>query len=244
MVAPAAACADDLDRWRPWYRFDRAEIDFPVGADGSSDAVVYGRDVRDGGQRWLQYWNYYRYNRQDRGISALGRHEGDWEVVQVRLDRGRPVEGVYAQHSWAERCPVRGVPDVWVANGSHASYFKRGVHDRPWPDPSDESRGGTNDGYDFRPRVVRITRDSPSWMRKSTRWGKSRAGWFPGEQSSPLGPAFQHDRFDHPAAWAATARACGSGAPPRPAALYLVLVPLAAVALVAVSRVTRRRASR
>jgi hypothetical protein len=162
-----------------------------------------------------------------------GRHEGDWEVVQIRRDG---TVGVYAQHAWAERCSTPR-PVVYVANGSHAAYFTPGVHDRPWPDPNDYARG---DGKRIRPPLVRITRNSPSWMRKSTRWGRTRAGWFPGEQSSPLGPAFQHDRFDSPTAWAATARGCRSGAPSRPALAYLALIPLAAAALLLV---TRRRAS-
>ncbi|MFL5904085.1 MAG: Vps62-related protein, partial [Solirubrobacteraceae bacterium] len=78
---------------------------------------------------WLQYWLFYAQNAQDRGIVHTGRHAGDWEMVQLRLAHGAPVEAVYAQHSGAERCgwdDVRhegGHPVVYVANGSHASYF-------------------------------------------------------------------------------------------------------------------------
>src|SRR5262249_23531663 len=41
--------------------------------------AVYGRAVpaRAGGE-WLQYWLYYAYQDQDRGIVRSGRHEGDW----------------------------------------------------------------------------------------------------------------------------------------------------------------------
>jgi hypothetical protein len=152
--------------------------------------------------------------------------------VQFRVDRnGRPDEGVYAQHAWAERCArpalrfEEGHPVVFVANGSHASYFTPAVHDRPWPDPNDHARG---DGLVVRPRLVRITRTSPPWMRRSGPWGGSRAGFVPGEESSPRGPAFQRDRFD-PAAFSAGARSCGSGAPPRPVA---ATVGLGAIALV------------
>jgi hypothetical protein len=222
-IAPAPAQADALERWRPEYRFDRDERWFPKR--------VYGREANG----WLQYWTYYAYNGQDRGILRTGRHEGDWEMVQIRAD-GK--QAVYAQHSWAERCAVpRRV--VYVANGSHAAYFTPGVHDRPWPDPNDYARG---DGRRLRPPLVRITRDSPAWMRKSTPWGGSRAGWFPAEDSSPLGPAFQPERFDDPAHWAASARACGSGAPPRPAAEYLVFAPLAALGAWFVLRRRRRLA--
>ena len=46
-------------------------------------------------------------------------------------------------------------------------------------------------------------------MRRATPWGASRArAYIPFEQSSPPGPAFQPDRWDDPAAFAASARSC------------------------------------
>jgi hypothetical protein len=69
-----------------------------------------------GGGRWLQYWRWHTQNPQDRGILRTGRHEGDWELVQVHVDRGgRPLEAVYAQHSGAERC---GWPSVRTRGGA------------------------------------------------------------------------------------------------------------------------------
>ena len=100
------------------------------------------------GGRWLQYWRWHESNRQDRGALRTGRHAGDWELVQVRVDRGeQPVEAVYAQHSGGERCGwpevrTRGdAPVAYLANGSHAAYFRPGVRDRTFPDPNDEARG-------------------------------------------------------------------------------------------------------
>ena len=81
-------------------------------------------------------------------IVRTGRHAGDWELVQFRVDAaGRPVEAVYAQHSGAERCGWReverrgGRPVVYAAHGSHASYLHAGTRDRMWPDPNDEADG-------------------------------------------------------------------------------------------------------
>jgi hypothetical protein len=177
--------------------------------------TVYARAARreDGGA-WLQYWMFYPAQDQDRGLLRTGRHEGDWELVQFRLDRrGRPREAVYAQHSGAERCAwsvverKAGRPVVYAARGSHASYLRAGVRDRMWPDPNDEADGR---GAVFRPRIVRVSADAPAWMRWPGRWGGARAGWWvPGEQSSPRGPAFQPDgRWSDPEAWADRARAC------------------------------------
>jgi hypothetical protein len=102
---------------------------------------------------------------------------------------------------------------VYVANGSHASYAGAGEHGRPWPDPDDFADG--------RGRVVRPqVRPFGPWVRWPGHWGRARASFLPGEQTSPLGPAFQEDgAWRDPAAFHARARACGSGAPPRPAAL-------------------------
>ena len=171
--------------------------------------TVYERRAPGG---WVQWWLPYPSNDQDRGILRTGRHAGDWEMVQVRLAGGRPVEAVYSQHSGAERCPWRGVekrggrPVIYVANGSHASYFHAGTRDRTWPEPNDEARG---DGGAIVPRVVRIDEDRPDWMRYDGRWGGAEAGLFPGEQGSPAGPAFQpQGRWSDPAGWAASARSC------------------------------------
>jgi hypothetical protein len=185
------------------------------GADHDSRPAVYARETpATGGGTWLQYWLFYPRQDQDRGIVRTGRHAGDWEMVQYRLDRDRrPVEAVYAQHSGAERCSWGtverrgGHPVVYVANGSHASYLRAGVRDRMWPDPNDEADGR---GTVVRPRVVRIGDRSPAWVRWPGQWGDARARWWvPAEQDSPRGPAFQPEgRWTDPGAWAREARSC------------------------------------
>lgn len=177
--------------------------------------VAYGHAVPAGDGAWLQYWLFYAAQDQDRGIVRTGRHAGDWEMVQVRIDgNGAPAEVVYAQHAGAERAPWSAVelrsghPVLYAAHGSHASYLRAGVRDRMWPDPNDEADGR---GATVHPRVVRISETAPSWMRFAGRWGGARARWWiPGEQSSPRGPAFQPDRWDA-AGWAASARAYRPG---------------------------------
>jgi MYXO-CTERM domain-containing protein len=174
-----------------------------TGAVGPTHAV-YARRA-DG---WIQYWIWFEDNRQDRGVLRSGRHAGDWELVQYREDGS---EAVYAQHSGAERCGRRDIefrgerPVVYVANGSHAAYFHAGVRDRTWPDPNDEADGR---GAIQRPIAVSVSEAAPPWMRYRGRWGGARAGWFPPEQSSPRGPAFQGERWDDPEAFARAARPC------------------------------------
>lgn len=249
LAAPATAAAHaDLEllrRHAPTLHYAAEETDFATSVQaltprvaGESIAleprvkplpdVAYGRSVaaRDG-RTYLQYWFLYADNPQDRGIVHTGRHEGDWELVQVVLDRReRPVAATYAQHSWAEACEGYD-RQVFVANGSHASYPRRGTHGRPFPDPDDEATG---DGRVVGPRVEAFGR----WAAWPGRWGRSRASFVPGESTSPRGPAFQAPWRD-PARFHARARACGSGAPPHPwpvaAAAAAVLMILGAWAL-------------
>jgi hypothetical protein len=208
MLAQAAALLAALN---PIVAHDSRESHPLAAVDGGSPAA-YGHAVpaRAGGT-WLQYWLFYDYQDQDRGLVRTGRHEGDWELVQFRVTgSGRLLEAVYAQHSGAERCGAESVttrggrPLVFAAHGSHASYLRPGTRDRMWPDPNDEADGR---GPAVRPRLVVVDEGSPAWMRRSTPWGASRAGWVPGEQDSPRGPVFQPARWD-PEAFAAAASPC------------------------------------
>jgi hypothetical protein len=222
-VLTAAAVAGALALFAPVVVHDSRER-WPLTAVASASAAVpgrgadrrpaaYARAVPAGrGGVWLQYWLFYARQDQDRGVLRTGRHAGDWELVQYRLDAaGRPAEAVYAQHAGAERArwgavEVRGGhPVVYVARGSHASYLRAGVRDRMWPDPNDEADGH---GRVVRPRIVPVTATAPAWMRWPGRWGGARARWWvPGEQDSPRGPAFQPNRWDDPQDWAGNARA-------------------------------------
>ena len=259
VAAPCAAAHDDLDllrRHAPVLNLDARDRDVPTavealvdlplarGADAVSlratprdaPAVAYGRTVADRrGRTWIQYWFLYADNPQDRGVARTGRHEGDWEMVQLRLSGdGRPETATYAQHSWAARCGWTG--RVHVANGSHASYPDRGEHGRPWPDPDDEARG---DGRVVRPQVRRFG----DWVRWPGRWGRADPAWWnPAESPSPQGPAFQEEGgWDDPAAWHASARDCADSAPPHPWFVYAGAGLALVLAAAAVFRVLFRK---
>ena len=253
-----------LDRHRPTLAYSHEELDRTTAVDaiaprlGDGDAidlenerpgveVVYGRRVRDpgDGRTWLQYWLFFLSNRQDRGIFKTGRHEGDWEFLQLRLGaNGRPDLVTLAQHSWAEGCgygeieTATGAPLVFVANGSHALYSTRGTHDRQWPDPDDEADGR---GRRVRPPV----RAFGDWARWPGRWGDSDAGIVPGEQSSPRGPAFQERRpWQRPSSYHADhGRDCASDPPRRAWQWPAAIAILALVAGLAIRRATYNRPS-
>ncbi|HET6508775.1 MAG TPA: hypothetical protein VFG42_18420 [Baekduia sp.] len=154
----------------------------------------------DHGVVWLQYWLWYFYN--DYRLTAdVGLHEGDWEMVQLRLgDDGTPDYAIYNQHKRAQRRPwdrVEKDPDnpdtaiVYVARGSHASYFEPGVHPTEvWADVCDGGRKGP-------PARLLVIDDGTPWARWPGRWGDTRPRNAT-ESDSPTGPGRKKE-WDNPA---------------------------------------------
>ena len=247
LVQPALATppARTLDRHRPVLVYDSDERHFARSVTSRAGPAVYGHLTRDNERTWLQYWIYYAYNSQDRGLFRTGRHEGDWELLQLRLGRdGQPDLATLAQHSWAAGCRWSELrhegkaPVVYVASGSHALYPRPGTWDRPFPDPNDEADAR---GRRRRPPVSVITDGAPAWVERREPWGGSRAGWVPGEQSSPRGPKFQEGgSWREPARFHEDrARGCFANPPGRPwqtAGLAGMLVLLAGAATVLLRR--------
>jgi hypothetical protein len=191
--------------------------------------VVYGRARMDEhGQLWLQYFLFYYYD--DKGMLGIAQHEGDWEMLQLRLGRGgEPEEATLAQHGSAERLrwsqlerpSLEGaqVPLLYPARGSHAMRPRSGSYPAPIvPDHNDGI------GARVRPRLVVIADDGPSWLLWPGRWGSTRRREsFEGD--SPRGPRGLPQWWDpeelhrearpwQPAEAAPTA--AGLAPPPRP----------------------------
>ena len=156
--------------------------------------VVYGHAVESNGRLWLQYWLWYFYN--DYQLSfQLGLHEGDWEMVALRMDEqdDHPDVAVYAQHRYGELRDWDGVekfqpggerPVVYVARGSHASYFEPGFHQtEAWYDLADGRRR-----MKHRPKLEILGHDDPAWTRWPGRWGDTLPREKTLESNSPPGP--------------------------------------------------------
>lgn len=174
---------------------------------------VYGHTVSDGTEVWLQYWFFYFFN--DYNLIGpfihAGLHEGDWEMIQIHLDNEKPDHAVYAQHSVAEGRDWRQVdilpgtqrPIVYVARGSHASYFEPGTQwTGHWFDHADGKR--RSPGL----KLVVTDKSDPKfgWLRWPGRWGDTKAGDNPLDSNSPTGPAM-HDQWDDPLKLEGSARA-------------------------------------
>jgi hypothetical protein len=90
----------------------------------------------------IQYWFFYPYNDFVAGFN----HESDWEHITVQLDAAQnPTTLIYAAHfspkTWAaNQVTWYGThPQVWVADGSHASYASEGECDATMDEGGDDS---------------------------------------------------------------------------------------------------------
>jgi hypothetical protein len=175
---------------------------------------VYGHAVRHKGALWLQYWFFYYYN--NKAFLFMGLHEGDWEMIQLRIgDGGVPDVATYAQHSHGERCAWDEVeteegadgpaPVVYSARGSHASYFRRGTYTQAPIVPDHNDAGGPR----VRPQLNAIDDEDPPWVAWPGRWGSTRevARIFtaPIGADSPPGPRW-HGAWGDPLAFQKAAR--------------------------------------
>jgi len=198
------------------------------------DNTVYGREEvfgygsLDYGFYWgayrvLQYWFFYPYN-----DFAGDRHEGDWEMIQIILDEStrQPLPSpkysiTYSQHgggktrTWDDPA-VEKVKDthpiVYVAEGSHASYFKQGEPSincfTEWMDPVLaltpyslywEIEGLSKERYELIP----ISNATP-WVNWNGRWGEIDGGTWVIDPatvithtSGPTGPG-RKDKWNKP----------------------------------------------
>src|SRR4051812_20771249 len=168
-------------------------------ADPNYRERVYGRVKEDGGRTWLQYWLWCYYN--PKHLLGLGKHEGDWEMVQVGLGaNGTPEAVTYSQHEGGEGHKWEDVkhfqndhPIAYVAPLSHACYFEAGAHPYVL---------GVDNPDDSLPPILPRVEEFGDWRTWIGRWGNSTGvggGKFGGR--SPASPGNQGQKWDSPNAW-------------------------------------------
>ncbi len=179
------------------------------------------------GRVWLAYWFFYFYNDYNLigPLIKAGLHEGDWEMIQLRLDANgqEPDLAVYAQHKHAEQRPWNQVervgeqPVVYPARGSHACYFSSGVHwTAAWFDNADGQRPAPA-------LALQVISDAAAdaWATWPGMWGGTQPppdDPNPLDDSSPRGPG-GHAQYLQPDALLQTAIAHQATlAPPPPTA--------------------------
>ena len=189
----------------------------------SADAVhaespaVYGAVFRRGNRIALEYWLFYPFDLYSPTVppgEIWQDHEADWEAVTVLLDTKRkPLLVGTSRHcggasrAWPSVTRRGTRPVVFVALGSHASYFAPGsisLEKRCWPTVAlavfkaykvalvDHVATGRTIAS---AQVVPITATSPSWMTFAGAWGETQYVHFPNNAPfayglGPSGPAF------------------------------------------------------
>lgn len=171
---------------------------------------VHGRVAVQNGVTWLQYWFVMYYD--DPGFLGFGTHEGDIEMIQLRLGAdAQPEEVSYAQHRSGVRAPwsqveqQAGAPVVYSARGTHASMLRAGTlhSDRSFiPDHND------NAGTRVRPDLVTLTAELTPWAFWQGFWGSTRPpdvdlGRLGIEANSPTGLP-RHPAWRDPASFHAS----------------------------------------
>jgi hypothetical protein len=156
---------------------------------------MYARAVEANGRLWLQYWLWYFYNDYQLAL-GFGTHEGDWECIQLRMgiDGDVPDVVVCAQHrhgekrAWEDVEKLAGSPDVavvYIARGSHATYFEPGYHQtEAWYDIADGKRPAP------KLKLEIIENATHPWLRWPGRWGDTTPADHGADldQSAPTGP--------------------------------------------------------
>jgi hypothetical protein len=175
---------------------------------------IYGRVCpSEAGKAWLQYWFFYYYN--PKNLRGLGKHEGDWEMVQVHLDpSGAPDRVIYAQHEFGEARPWQEIesrdlrPIVYVAELSHASYFRRGSFPYAIGRPSlpfgiDHALGGRTEGQPDGPEEIPTVEVFPEqgWPLWPGRWGTGERTVFGRIGDGPGSPGNQEPKWSDPEAF-------------------------------------------
>lgn len=173
---------------------------------------AYVHLVDQGSVKIIQYWLFYAYNN-----GPLNDHQGDIEVVQVFLDSsGNPTSALFSQHFsgenavWSDVEKTQGThPVVYVAQGSHANYFR-----------SYQGRIGiendvvSNDGLVISPSQLNlVVLANQSWLNFAGRWGYWGTDLQVAQgQAGPYGPVFNQDgiRWAHPFEYESQTLAVGS----------------------------------
>lgn len=193
------------------------------------------------GYLWLAYWFFYFYNDYNLigPLIKAGLHEGDWEMIQLRLDHAGDVPdlAVYAQHKHAGQRPwsqverVGDQPVVYPARGSHASYFTSGVH---WTGEWFDFADGRRSGPPLELHTISDAAGVDEWAIWPGRWGDTQPppdDVNPLDDSSPRGPG-GHSQYRQPDSLLRTAEAHEAAiGPPPPGAAPAPAPTIAATAV-------------
>ncbi|MEA1993592.1 MAG: CARDB domain-containing protein, partial [Euryarchaeota archaeon] len=137
-------------------------------------------------------------------------HEGEWEMIEILIDYDTfqqnglntiPEGAAYSRHTGGEYREWNDVevrdtthPVVYVAEGSHAAYFDKGLFGAQ-PAGAVDVVGGSDEPEE--PTSVAIIENDP-WLEFGGNWGYRSAPGYTG----PQGPKYHETKWYHPVEWA------------------------------------------
>jgi hypothetical protein len=119
----------------------------------------------------------------DPGFLGFGVHEGDLEMIQLRLNaQGTPDAASYSQHRSGVRAAWNQlelamtsdglVPVTYSARGSHANLLRAGISISARSFLPDHNDG---QGYRVRPELIVLSDTEPAWVQWPGSWGGTKA---------------------------------------------------------------------
>jgi hypothetical protein len=178
--------------------FENISADYALNAQPKG-YYAYVHIVNDGPWTVIQYWFFYAYNN-----GPLNDHQGDLEVVQVFLDTSdNPQIVLLSQHFSGQNAYWKDVekqgthPVVYVAQGSHANFF-RSYQGKIGIESDVVGSDGLTINYDeFNLTFLGEKNNHPpeqSWLDFAGRWGY----WGTVQEvalgrAGPFGPVFNQD---------------------------------------------------
>ncbi|MCL4435319.1 MAG: Vps62-related protein [Thaumarchaeota archaeon] len=178
--------------------FEKIAADYAAKAK-SIGYYAYVHTLKSSSSTVIQYWLFYAYNN-----GPMNDHQGDIEVIEVFLDSsGNPLQVLLSQHGsgenavWSNVDKIDTHPEVYVAQGSHANYF------RPYQGKVGlENDVVGNDGITIMPSDLKLVilgekgnhPTDQSWLDFPGRWGY----WGTDDEvarglAGPLGVVFNQD---------------------------------------------------
>ncbi len=206
MQLPEKVHSTAVERYVPYRDFSK------------TPPVYYYSTIYSRGYLALQYWFFYAYNDWGTGHGGVNDHEGDWEMIALFFRDDKPRYIAYSAHTgspeyhpWdaSEVGKVGGThPIIYVGCGSHANYSHSASHNMFGFTDFHSGDSAVSIGPDTgvawgKPDDLR----SQAWaLNYAGGWGAmvkrfGSASFAPGAQS-PVGPAWQFERWESPTGWA------------------------------------------
>jgi len=191
--------------------YEQIAKDYKQNRESFGDKI-YVHVTSEAGYIVVQYWFFYAFN-----PGTLNQHQADWEMIEIVLDYSTetPQYAVYSQHHAGERAEWKDVekvdethPRVYVALGSHASYF------RPYQGKLGTESDIVGNAYTLKPEDLEIVYlgengmgnhpSSQDWLEFGGRWGNwdRRIDAYIGS-AGPSGPGHEEnaEKWLNPVSW-------------------------------------------